>query len=224
MQGAMDIEGQGNEIPANENLNSISKIIALDALIEDDKKRSSCKKKRKNLLDQMWIGQVLKVLDFFLDVNGGQALPSGVSCRAPSLSSASSFLKTPTVAASLGAPDGVSSEFRVAYEVCKASDNISGKFWSPTPTPAWLCSSHTATVLIFSFVTDEYQRLRLNASQSRDQVNNDELFFKLLEVLARKVWSMDLGTIRKNTMRWWDHLLNPYPPYPHLTLPLGVAN
>ena len=37
----MDIEGQGNEIHANENLNIISIITALDALVEDDKKRSS---------------------------------------------------------------------------------------------------------------------------------------------------------------------------------------
>ncbi|KAJ8438619.1 hypothetical protein Cgig2_017957 [Carnegiea gigantea] len=36
---AMDIEGQGNKIHANENLNSISIITALDALIEDDKKK-----------------------------------------------------------------------------------------------------------------------------------------------------------------------------------------
>ncbi|KAJ8432002.1 hypothetical protein Cgig2_027005 [Carnegiea gigantea] len=38
---AMDIEGQGNEIHANENLNSISIITALGTLVEDDKKRSS---------------------------------------------------------------------------------------------------------------------------------------------------------------------------------------
>ncbi|KAJ8427566.1 hypothetical protein Cgig2_006637 [Carnegiea gigantea] len=37
----MDIEGQENEIHANENLNSISTIIALETLVEDDKKRSS---------------------------------------------------------------------------------------------------------------------------------------------------------------------------------------
>jgi len=30
-----DIEGQGNEIHANENLNSISTTTALDALVED---------------------------------------------------------------------------------------------------------------------------------------------------------------------------------------------
>ncbi|KAJ8420045.1 hypothetical protein Cgig2_010250 [Carnegiea gigantea] len=38
---AMDIEGQGNQIHANENLNSISIITTLDALIEVDKKRST---------------------------------------------------------------------------------------------------------------------------------------------------------------------------------------
>ncbi|KAJ8434927.1 hypothetical protein Cgig2_029773 [Carnegiea gigantea] len=32
------------------------------------------KKKKKNSLDQMWIGQLLKVLDFPLDVNDGQVL------------------------------------------------------------------------------------------------------------------------------------------------------
>ncbi|KAJ8430110.1 hypothetical protein Cgig2_007083 [Carnegiea gigantea] len=38
----MDIEGEGNEIHANENLNSISTMIALDALVEDDKKEVQC--------------------------------------------------------------------------------------------------------------------------------------------------------------------------------------
>ena len=37
----MDIERQGNEIHANENLNSISTITTLDTLVEDDKRRSS---------------------------------------------------------------------------------------------------------------------------------------------------------------------------------------
>ncbi|KAJ8452451.1 hypothetical protein Cgig2_000040 [Carnegiea gigantea] len=36
---ALDIERQGNEIHANENLNSISTITTLDTLVEDDKKR-----------------------------------------------------------------------------------------------------------------------------------------------------------------------------------------
>ena len=37
----MDIERQGNEILAHENLNSISTITPLDTLVEDDKRRSS---------------------------------------------------------------------------------------------------------------------------------------------------------------------------------------
>ncbi|KAJ8431060.1 hypothetical protein Cgig2_027115 [Carnegiea gigantea] len=40
LQGAMDIEGQGNEIHVNENLNPISMITALEPLVEDDKRRS----------------------------------------------------------------------------------------------------------------------------------------------------------------------------------------
>ena len=48
-------------------------------------------------------------------------------------------------------------------------------------------------------------------------------FFKLLEVLTRRVWSMDLGTRPKHTVREWDHLLNPHPPYPHLYTPSMYA-
>jgi len=41
MQGAMEIEGQGNEMHANAILTPIPTTTALDAIVEDDKKRSS---------------------------------------------------------------------------------------------------------------------------------------------------------------------------------------